>query len=52
MTIVIPSVGGVLVLGLLLALFGYYWRQRERAKENTMKLTARMTGVDAAEVSH
>ncbi|XP_052813667.1 epidermal growth factor receptor-like isoform X2 [Mya arenaria] len=46
LSIAIPTVGGVLLLGLLLTLFGYYWRQRERAKENTMKLTTKMMGVD------
>ncbi|KAL3854543.1 hypothetical protein ACJMK2_013807, partial [Sinanodonta woodiana] len=49
MTIAIPVCGGVIVLGSLLALFGYYWRQRERAKENTVKLTARMTGFGETE---
>ncbi|KAK3601290.1 hypothetical protein CHS0354_011886 [Potamilus streckersoni] len=49
MAIAIPVCGGVIVLGILLALFGYYWRQRERAKENTVKLTARMTGYGEAE---
>lgn len=50
LTIAIPVCAGVLFLGFLLALFGYYWRQRERAKENTLKLTAKMTGVVDAEV--
>ncbi|XP_060585170.1 epidermal growth factor receptor-like isoform X2 [Ruditapes philippinarum] len=45
LTIAIPVCAGVIILGILLALFGYYWRQRERAKENTLKLTAKMTGV-------
>ncbi|XP_045177592.2 epidermal growth factor receptor-like isoform X3 [Mercenaria mercenaria] len=45
LTIALPVCGGVILLGGLLALFGYYWRQRERAKENTLKLTAKMTGV-------
>ena len=43
-TIVIPSVCGVALLGSLLALFGYYWQRRAKSKENTAKLTARMTG--------
>ena len=44
LTIIIPSVCGVALLGSLLALFGYYWQRRAKAKENTAKLTARMTG--------
>ncbi|KAL4217428.1 Receptor tyrosine-protein kinase erbB-2 [Mactra antiquata] len=45
LSIALPICGGVLALGILLCLTGYYWRQRERAKENTIKLTAKMTGV-------
>nr|AXK69510.1 epidermal growth factor receptor 1b [Sinonovacula constricta] len=44
LTIILPSVAGVVILGILLTVFGYHWRQRERAKENTIKLTAQMTG--------
>ncbi|XP_052229388.1 epidermal growth factor receptor-like isoform X1 [Dreissena polymorpha] len=44
LTIAIPTTAGIIILGLLLALFGYYWRQREQAKENTIKLTSQMLG--------
>ncbi|XP_045205394.2 epidermal growth factor receptor-like isoform X2 [Mercenaria mercenaria] len=50
LTIALPVCAGVIFLGVLLALFGYYWRQRERAKENTLKLTAKMTGVMETEL--
>ena len=44
LTIIIPAVLGVVLLGSLLALFGYYWQRRAKAKENTAKFTAKMTG--------
>ncbi|KAL5006104.1 hypothetical protein ScPMuIL_017262 [Solemya velum] len=49
LTIAVPVVGGVLLFGILLAVFGYHWRRRAIAKENTAKLTARMTGYDESE---
>lgn len=36
----------ILLFGLFLAFFSYQWLQRARTKENTMKLTMRMTGFD------
>uniref|UniRef100_T1DFZ1 Receptor protein-tyrosine kinase n=1 Tax=Cupiennius salei TaxID=6928 RepID=T1DFZ1_CUPSA len=47
----VPAIiGGVLgcfvVLGLFLAVFGYQWLQRARTKENTVKMTMRMAGLD------
>lgn len=43
-------IGGVfacfIVLGVFLAVFGYQWLQRARTKENTVKMTMRMTGFD------
>lgn len=44
LTIAIPTVGGVILLGVLLTLIAYYIQRRAKAKENTAKLTARMTG--------
>ena len=50
LTIALPVTAGVVALGVLLVCFGYCWRAKERSKENTVKLTARMTGVVEAEV--
>ncbi|XP_069107920.1 epidermal growth factor receptor-like isoform X3 [Argopecten irradians] len=41
-----PAILGVVLVAILLALFGYYWRQRARSKEKTAMLTAKMTGYD------
>lgn len=35
-----------IVLGVFLAVFGWQWLQRARTKENTVKMTMRMTGFD------
>lgn len=45
-----PTILGVLLLGLLLTLFGYYCQKRAKSKEKTAQLTARMTGFDETEV--
>ena len=45
-----PTIGGILLLGLLLTLFGYYCQKRAKSKEKTAELTARMTGFDETEV--
>ncbi|XP_046914713.2 epidermal growth factor receptor isoform X2 [Dermatophagoides farinae] len=36
----------IVLFGVFLAIFSYQWLQRARTKENTMKLTMRMTGYD------
>lgn len=36
----------IVLVGVFLAIFSYQWLQRARTKENTMKLTMRMTGFD------
>lgn len=36
----------IVLFGIFLAIFSYQWLQRARTKENTMKLTMRMTGFD------
>ncbi|XP_033729061.1 epidermal growth factor receptor-like isoform X2 [Pecten maximus] len=41
-----PVIGGIILVAILLALFGYYWRQQARSKEKTAMLTAKMTGYD------
>lgn len=40
------SAGCVILFGVFLAIFSYQWLQRARTKENTMKLTMRMSGFD------
>ena len=37
-------VGGIILVGVLLAIVAYYWSRRAKSKENTAKITARMTG--------
>ena len=49
-TIAVPIVGGIIILAILLSLFAYYCSRRAKSKENTAKLTARMTGVAEDEV--
>ncbi|QQP57186.1 Receptor protein-tyrosine kinase, partial [Caligus rogercresseyi] len=39
-------VGCIVLLGLFLSVFGYQWRQRAKAKENTAKMTMVMTGYE------
>lgn len=39
----------IVLFGVFLAIFSYQWLQRARTKENTMKLTMRMTGFDENE---
>jgi epidermal growth factor receptor len=46
MVIVGGVIGCCVVLGLFLSVFGYQWRQRARAKENTAKMTMVMTGYE------
>ena len=52
LTIALPVTTGVIIFGLLLACFGYQWKQREKAKENTVKLTAQMTVAIKEEVCY
>jgi hypothetical protein len=47
---VIPSIGGVVLLAILLALVAFFCHKRARAKEKTAQLTAKMTGFDETEV--
>ena len=52
MTVVLGCViGGIVVVLVLLVVVFYLWRQRARARENTLKLTARMSGLEESEVS-
>ena len=44
-------IAGVVLILILLVAFVFLWRQRARAKENTLKLTARMTGLEETEVT-
>ena len=39
----------IIVLGIIILFF--LWRQRARSRENTLKLTARMTGMEESEVT-
>jgi len=39
-------IGCIVLLGIFLSVFGYQWRQRARAKENTAKMTMVMTGYE------
>ncbi|RWS03434.1 epidermal growth factor receptor-like protein, partial [Dinothrombium tinctorium] len=46
-TAIVGGIAGcVVLLGLFLALFSYQWLQRAKSKENTMKLTMRMSGFE------
>lgn len=46
-TVIIGGIGACVVLfGIFLAIFSYQWLQRAKTKENTMKLTMRMSGFD------
>ncbi|KAL8617989.1 hypothetical protein ACOMHN_040213 [Nucella lapillus] len=47
--LVVLIIGGVLILGVLLTLFGYYCQKRAKSREKTAELTARMTGFDETE---
>ena len=38
--------GMIVLLGIFISYFGYQWRQRARAKENTAKMTMVMTGYE------
>ncbi|XP_059088184.1 epidermal growth factor receptor-like isoform X2 [Tigriopus californicus] len=42
-------VGCILLFGIFIVVFGYQWRQRARAKENTAKMTMVMTGYEDSE---
>ena len=39
-------IGCIILLGIFLSVFGYQWRQRAQAKENTAKMTMVMTGYE------
>jgi L1 cell adhesion molecule len=39
-------IGCIVLLGIFLSVFGYQWRQRAQAKENTTKMTMVMTGYE------
>lgn len=39
-------IGCIVLLGIFLSVFGFQWRQRARAKENTAKMTMVMTGYE------
>ncbi|EEC14327.1 epidermal growth factor receptor, putative, partial [Ixodes scapularis] len=44
---ILASAGGcILLLGVFLAVFSYHWVQRAKTKENTMKMTMRMSGFE------
>ncbi len=43
-------VAGIIILAIAGVLIAYFWRQRARATENTLKLTARMSGLEESEV--
>lgn len=44
---ILASAGGcILLLGIFLAVFGYHWFQRAKSKENTVKMTMRMSGFE------
>ncbi|XP_076337707.1 epidermal growth factor receptor-like isoform X1 [Tachypleus tridentatus] len=40
------SIGCVVLLGIFVALVSYHWLQRARTKENTVKMTMRMSGFE------
>ena len=44
--LVAAIVACIFIFGIFLAVFSYQWLQRARSKENTMKLTMRMSGFD------
>ncbi|KAK3082662.1 hypothetical protein FSP39_001823 [Pinctada imbricata] len=44
MYIIFGTIGGVLLLGFILLVFGYFWKQRAKSQEKTAILTAKMTG--------
>lgn len=46
LAIAVPTVGGILLVAVLLVLFAYYWKQRAKSQEKTAILTARMTGYE------
>ncbi|GAB6019966.1 hypothetical protein CHUAL_001495 [Chamberlinius hualienensis] len=50
-TITIVSVvfGCLLVIGIFLAVFAYHWKQRAKSKENAIKMTMRMSGIEDSE---
>ncbi|XP_050044786.1 epidermal growth factor receptor isoform X5 [Dermacentor andersoni] len=44
---ILASAGGcILLLGIFLAVFSYHWFQRAKTKENTVKMTMRMSGFE------
>lgn len=43
-------IGGIVLIGIIAVFFVFFWRQRARAQENTLKLTARMSGLEESEV--
>lgn len=45
-TVLIIGIVCTIFLGLCMAFFSYHWLQRARSKENTMKLTMRMSGFE------
>ncbi len=49
--VIAGTVVSCVVLAMTAIIIAYYVHQRARAKENTIKLTARMSGLEESEVS-